>query len=927
MNVNEEHAAHGFKLLLKKRSNDFYEWFDILNDAGFFKPENNPVPEPAPKGDGVIIRYWGALPYLLEVAKYTGENNNTELAEKIIVIIRDVSTYISNGEHTDNYHTWSACAKIFSYIPTSVVTEDDLNMVKTWLNSKYCTSLAGHDVGLKLLPKLLQDAQSNSMNKACIVLEQCLTIKWGATKKGRRKEVTSIIDDHWLKEIVSKNIKSFGEKCPDKAAVIFLKKLKELYEEREKTVPSYSIRRAIEDHEQNFKWKGLENILVEGLRDILVYWVKSDSSSAKKFIAKLIKDKTGICRRIAIHLVGVKFDALKSLTTDILLLLPDTEHLHEMYEFLQSRFASFTGSQKSETLQEINDLYSNNTSSDKLVLYQRLQKRWLTAIINKGWEKADILYKELNAKPELSGKLPHPSFLSYMSFRAGPGLSIYNESELLSFLEKGTLVKELNDFQEDKGWDSPTTRALVDELESAVSSDPLRFALSIKGFLTAKSSYQHGVMRGLKNSWDKTKKKPTGQWDSKIWELLIGFIESLTKDNKFWERVDNEAEDSNLTPSARWIPSLIAEFMQSAVNNDNAHAPKIFSPRIFDIIKTLLVKLTHDDKPDLKDPINRAINTSRGKSIEALIIYALFMCRNENKEKGTHAEAWDSVKSIFDDEIAACKNSNYDFSALLGSHINQFGFMSFEWLEENIKKAFPVEYPENFLCSLGGLAYANESGKIYILLRDSGIITRALSLEVESDQTKERLIERVSLAYIRGDETLDGANISCIFESNDQKGLGAMVTFVSRVYRSDFEVDYIKRVLNFWEKCILWVESHESEPESLLSKLNLLASYLTEITDQQKEWLLLSAQYAERKYNADTLLEELDRLADKNCEAIKDILPNVFENYSPYSDYNGILQSLIRKIWDGSFHREANDLMNTLRHIEAIENLHGELNS
>ncbi len=927
MKASTENAAHGFKLLLKKQPNNFYEWFDFLNEVGFFKPENNPAPEPAPKGQGVIIRYWGTLPYILEVAKYAGEHNNTALAEKVISIIRDVSAYKSDDEHIDNYHTWSTFAEILSYLPSSVVTEDDLNLLSIWLSSKYDTSLVGHDVGLKLLPKLLQDVSSNSFNKACMVLEQCLTIKWDTVRRGKKKEVASIIDDHWLRNIVDKNIKDFSEKCPEAAASIFLAKLKEVYKVLEQEVPSYSTRPAIEDHEQNFKWKGVENILVDGLRDILINWIEKDFQNAKEFIVKLIKDETEICRRIAIYLVNMKFDTLRSATKDILPLLSDTEHLHEMYEFLQYRFANFLDSEKEQTLQLINKLYTDNASSDKVALYQRLQKRWLTAIINKGCEKADLLYQELNTKPELAGMSPNPSFLSYMTFRSGPGPSIYNESELLSFLEKGTIVTELNYFQEDKqDWDGPTTRALVDVLESAASSEPLKFALNINAFLSAESPYQHGVIRGLKNAWDKTKKDQTGQWDSKIWELLISFLEALINEKTFWERVKDEPENEHLAPAGGWIPSLIAEFMQSAVNNDNAHAPKIFFPRVFAIIKILLAKLPYDDKADVKDPLNKAINTSRGKAIEALITYALFMCRNEQKEKGSHVDAWQQVETLFDSELAACKNENYDFSALLGNYINQFGFMSFEWLERNIKKAFPVEFQTNFLCALGGLAYAQEYGKVYVLLRDANIITHALSLEVESSQTKERLLERIALAYIWGDESITGTNMNTIFESNNQRNLGIITVFLGRIYNKDFESDYISRVIEFWKRCIKWKESQESTPESLLSKLNLLAAYLTEINAEQKEWLLLSAPYAELKYNADNLLEELDRLADENCKAVMEVLDRLLSNYSPYSDYQGILQSLIIKIWDGGFHREANDFMDQLRHIEAIESLHKNLN-
>ena len=63
MATSDEHARKGFELLLNRC--DFPRFMDTLVARGFFAPENNPAPVPAPTEGHVQIPYWKALDYLL----------------------------------------------------------------------------------------------------------------------------------------------------------------------------------------------------------------------------------------------------------------------------------------------------------------------------------------------------------------------------------------------------------------------------------------------------------------------------------------------------------------------------------------------------------------------------------------------------------------------------------------------------------------------------------------------------------------------------------------------------------------------------------------------------------------------------------------------------------------------------------------------
>ena len=64
------------------------------------------------------------------------------------------------------------------------------------------------------------------------------------------------------------------------------------------------------------------------------------------------------------------------------------------------------------------------------------------------------------------------------------------------------------------------------------------------------------------------------------------------------------------------------------------------------------------------------------------------------------------MQPLFDAELAACVNGNFEFSTLAGAYSGHLEYMSVEWLEANIKEIFPVDRRANLACAVAGLAYA-----------------------------------------------------------------------------------------------------------------------------------------------------------------------------------------------------------------------------
>ena len=124
MGKSEEHARHGFELLLKRQ--DYAKFFDPLAAAGLFAADRNPAPVPVRDEDSVRIPYWTALDYLVACAKVAGETNDAALAEKIMAIVRTVSREAESHSARDNFRTFWKFAEILGLLPTQTITFKDL---------------------------------------------------------------------------------------------------------------------------------------------------------------------------------------------------------------------------------------------------------------------------------------------------------------------------------------------------------------------------------------------------------------------------------------------------------------------------------------------------------------------------------------------------------------------------------------------------------------------------------------------------------------------------------------------------------------------------------------------------------------------------------------------------------------------------------
>lgn len=920
MGKSDEHARRGFELLLARPG--FETFFDALDEAGMFEPARNPAPVSADDPGYVRIPYWAALDYLQGCAKLAGERNDSQLANKVLMVVRSVSNaHEQDGKIKDNYHTFRVFAEIVGLLPLSTITAEELGLIPGWLESKFDRGMVGHALDNGVLRKSLLSDVPEDWSKAGLILQFCTAIRWvddRALGDSHKKPVT-VVDDYWLKELIEHHSHTFGAKAGRVAAGIFLARIREVFRQEKRGHASWLSRPAIEEHAQNHSWDGPENRFVEGLRDVLLSWVDHDLDEARPFIETLLRDEDEIVRRIGIYVLNQRWTDLRSLyISNCDSQLFASGHIHELYGLLRTRFEVFSEAERMATIQAIRKLPLPARDEDSERLLRRTQRNWLSAIAGKGYDPADSWFGELSTVPGIGTQSEHPDFHAYMESWSGPGPTPYRVQELLAFARDRSLVERLNAFEQGDSWRGPTTRALVDALEEAAATTPSECLPTILDFLHAKRPFQYGLINGFKRAWEAPAgKQPEVDWEL-TWNVLTDFFEKLIGDPDFW--AENTAEDRDLTPTRDWIPPIIAELLRAGTRKDDKAYSADLMPRTWALICVLLAKAEPlADRRD--DAMTQAINSSKGKVIEALFSHALRACRLGDRTAGGHAAAWAEMKPVFDQEIARCKEANYEFSTLVANYFANLEYIDRRWLQTNIGSIFPREFLANFHCALEGLAYAPATRPIYSLLLDSGVLDFALRQELKGRHAREKLVERIALAFLWGDEELDGPRFSYLFESGRIEDLEQATGFFWSVSNQELSPAQVERILTFWNRCVVWSRAVAEPPVKVLSKLGRLSCYIKVVEDREMDWLLAVAPYVHVGYNADDFIEELDRLVEVSPANICVVLGRVLESFTPTFDFQDRLKSLLVKLSKLGKLQEAISYANQLRHLPGIPQL------
>jgi hypothetical protein len=311
----------------------------------------------------------------------------------------------------------------------------------------------------------------------------------------------------------------------------------------------------------------------------------------------------------------------------------------------------------------------------------------------------------------------------------------------------------------------------------------------------------------------------------------------------------------------------------------------------------------------------QALNTPKGRTVEAVFSHALHICRLADAKSGSHSGAWDMVRPLFESELRKCRGANFEFSTFCGAYLPQLSYLDEGWTRDHLGQIFPAEYPANSICALDGLGYASFTKPIYAPLMDSGVLDRGLHYALKGRDGREKLVERIGAAYFWGDESLESSRFSHLFEAGDHNDLETIARLFWSIRGAKVSDEQLQRILQFWERCVEWSQGRSEVPKKLLSSLAGLTWCLRTADGREQRVLQAVAPYVHLSHATYEFIEQLRRLAEVSPAAVSAVLGTMIKAHLPEYDYKDELKNLLRTL--------SSKGVDIVGHLEPLHNLPG----
>lgn len=857
------------------------KWFDPLAERGYFLPDQNPKPIPAKEKGYINVPFWPASEYLVTSSAELLEAKNKAYAEKYIEIIRSVTKHAINNKYS-NYRTWWQFSKVIQNIPPILIQQDDIQLIDYWLDDLYERSLLAGEIGEKWIPALLERQDEHCKRLASALLETVYKLEFhkSENKARSRKEVALRFRSWYAKRITDKVASKAGKVIGADAVRLFQSRLEAIISEFNNDRSSPIWRRAIEEHPQNHQSDDVDDILVEGFRDALLALVESKPEDGKTYITEMLRGKFETVKRIAIHVVDRQYQYLSSFADDV----TDYRYFtsifrHELWHLLHNHYRQFSEYQKRRVWDAISGLVEideNNQVRAGASAYKRAV--WLAAIRDYG-DDVNEFYKE---SVDVAGAEPeHPDFSSYMTSGWVNHKSPFSKEELLSW-DADELIKQLNEYLESykqpRGFDEPSLEGLVKMLRQVVKSEPLRFSNQLHRYSRMALPYVYEFIEAYSELWTEKAQLP---WEE-ILGYLLSFCEDIIKQERFWN-LEDEQRNGAFVANKHWIVGGVGRLIENGTRSDEHAFPEKYLAQAESILLIILEKQEGDQFKLDSDAVSVAINSPRGRCIEAFINLTLRSCRLADKQHGNHIATWAYFQPTYDTELERTDNGGYEFATLIVNFLPNFLYMSKDWIFGNLNNIFNQKNYQKWLCAMQGYAYVSlVYEEIYKYLKENGHLIRALDDDNVKKRVDEKIVQNIAVAYINDFESLEDESslIHQLLIRRKYEELSQLIWFIWTL-RKDGDQKIREKVFELWPRLIEVIDTSTQEGRRLASKLCDWFVFVDEVNEGNKKLMLAIAPFAEEEYNSHDLLESIAKISEKQPFEAYEIWLKLLEKATP----------------------------------------------
>jgi len=491
-----------------------------------------------------------------------------------------------------------------------------------------------------------------------------------------------------------------AEKCLKKALLALDRHRAEMHKafSGERPRGDYSgWRAAIEDDPQNGP-PGFDDGLVEAVRDALGALVAKNPADAEREIARYLKHRRFIFRRIALHTLAgnhARFRRLAEQTAVSKSLFGNLDLYHEYWNLVPAVFDSLTPEERDEVVRWILDGGARESAARRKSLVRlRLQ-------VLEGCRLPGRARKRLEELKRKHGPAQHPAFLGYTTSWAGsfaPG-SPKSAGEL-ERMSNEEVIRYLREWKpkEDRRPDDPSEEGLGSELRSVVAQDPRKRVGLADEIDKTKPGYVWSFLDGLREA--------SRQGKELDWKPVLALCDRVVPRRRPEEWPDAQRPESKkpgweMETTWAHVRRAVAMLLQDAVAEVEGRGASVGVEHL-EQVQQILVRLVRDPEPTLEeenereggkegeaqrrptDWLNVAVNTNRGEAALALVRYAVR--RGTGRTPGERLEP--EVREALD---GLARDPCRSIHAVLGAELWPLWWLDSGWVRSRLGELLPAE--------------------------------------------------------------------------------------------------------------------------------------------------------------------------------------------------------------------------------------------
>lgn len=645
-------------------------------------------------------------------------------------------------------------------------------------------------------------------------------------------------------------------------------------------------------------------------RDLIDDKAKVNPEEAKRLIQVICFDRDfGISffKRIGLYVISQNWELMKNEFFEFVkdkdeeLYFSSHRYNKDLYNLLHTNQKALSSEEKN-IIKEIIDKGPQGEEKD-FVSYWKL--RWYSAL--RDTEPFAEVYLELSELEKISSD--HYENLGKIRTRAG-NISPITEDEILEMPGK-ELAKYIRAFKPENKWDGPSIDGLADAIGKAANKNPNKFADEIDEYDQCYYIYIYHILNSLKEAI----RKDTIIDREKVLHFCLRYISSP---NFYSEKltIQNDGWKAN----SDWVVGSIANFITDCTQKVEHELGIEIDPTLKQIVFIMVSNLKPVKMRETValDYVTYSFNSTAGKSLRALLDYALWRGRNFYSAEEVKWEP--EIKELFELTI---RKGLIDGYILQGLYYPLFYYLDKGWIVEQVNKHLAEAGPE-WYAFVNGLVFSNSSlsKENYDILHPH--YEKMLQTTLDKG-TMTGLIRDVAAFYFYGyDDLKSDGLMKKIIDTAKPETVSELVAFIwqqEEYYKGlsdEPKVKFEGIIKDLWEYLLLKFENSSKKNEKeILNGIAHFVVFVPQLNAEYGDLLLRSVKLLSRRFLTYHFIEDLVALKNRSGDATTAsyLAPALsLLNFSDYiSDFEtGSIIELVRFLYENGEKESANNFCNKI---------------